>query len=371
MKISPFTLERYFAKHEFSAQYLLSSSDCESLKLPELLAMASPKMRAVWDTLSLGYTESAGHSLLREEAAEIYNGLDAENLLISAPEEAIFLFMHALLEAGDHVVVTAPGYQSLYEIARSIGCQVSTWEPVEDENWFFDTRALVNLIRPETKLVVVNFPHNPTGFIPSQKDFNGLIDLLREMGIYLFSDEMYRFLEVEKGATLTSACEAYENAFSLFGMSKTLGMPGVRIGWIATQKKEILGKMLKLKDYTTICNSAPSEILSIIALQNRERIIAVHNARLKRNIALLDDFMGRYTHLFKLNMPRGGSICFPRMLKGESTLDFADQLVEEAGIMIAPSYVFDYGNQHFRIGFGRENFGEVLAKFGDYLDEKF
>ena len=371
MKIPPFTLERYFAKHEFSAKYLLSSSDCESLKLPELLRKASPEMRATWDNLQLGYTESAGHPLLREEAAKLYDGLSAENLLIAAPEEAIFLLMHALLQPGDHVISIAPGYQSLYEIARSIGCQVSMWEPDEDQNWLFDTNRLAELIRPETKLVVVNFPHNPTGFIPSQKDFDDLINLLREKEIFLLSDEMYRFLEVAVGATLTSACDAYERAFSLFGMSKTFGLPGLRIGWIASQHSLTLKRMLELKDYTTICSSAPSEILAIIALQNKDAIIATHNARLKKNMVLLEEFMAKYAHLFKLNKPRGGSICFPRMLGVESTLDFADQLVAEAGIMIAPSHVFDYGHQHFRIGFGRENFGEVLGKFGAYLDEKF
>ena len=368
MQIPPFTLERYFAKHEFSAKYLLSSSDCESLTLPELLNMANPKMRKTWETLSFGYTESAGHPLLRAEAAQIYTGLGAENLLIAAPEEIIFLFMHALLQPEDHVIVTAPGYQSLHEIARSIGSQVSTWEPVEAEKWHFDLTRLAELIRPETKLVVVNFPHNPTGFIPSQKEYQDLINLLRKKNIYLFSDEMYRFLEIEPGATLFSACEAYEKAFSLFGMSKTFGLPGLRIGWIATQDQLLLARMLALKDYTTICASAPSEILSIIALQNKATIIAEQNTRLTKNMALLDAFMEKYAHIFRLNRPRGGSICFPRMLGVESTLEFANQLVREAKVMMAPSHVFGYGNRHFRIGFGRENFREVLEKFGSYLD---
>ena len=371
MQIPPFTLERYFAKHEFSAKYLLSSSDCESLRLPELLKMASPEMRGTWDNLQFGYTESMGHPLLLEEAAKIYAGLNAENLLISAPQEGIFLLMHALLQPGDHVISTFPGYQSLYEIARSIGCQVSTWEPVEDAEWHFDLERLAELIRPETKLVIVNFPHNPTGYIPPQAEFDALINLLREKGIFLLSDEMYRFLEIEVGATLTSACEAYERAFSLFGMSKTFGLPGLRIGWIASQHQPTLVRMLELKDYTTICSSAPSEILSIIALQNKDEVVATQNARLARNMTLLENFMAKYAHIFRWNKPRGGSICFPRMLNVESTLDFADKLVAEAGIMIAPSHVFDYGHQHFRIGFGRENFREVLGVFGDYLDGVF
>lgn len=367
MKIPPFTLERYFAKHEFSARFLLSSSDCESLRLPELLEMASPEIRATWDNLSFGYTESQGHPLLLEEAAKFYPGLSASNLLVAAPQELIFLLMEALLQPGDHVITVFPGYQSLYEIARTIGCQVSMWEPDEDTDWHFDLKKLAALIRPSTKLVVVNFPHNPTGYIPPQDEFDALIEMLRKKGIFLLSDEMYRFLEVDPGATLTSACSAYEKAFSLFGMSKTFGLAGLRIGWIATRHQSTLTRMRELKDYTTICSSAPSEILSIIALQNKEAIIADQNARVGRNIAVLEKFMTKYAHLFHWNKPRGGSICFPRMLGVESTLTFADLLVEEAGIMIAPSHVFDYGNQHFRIGFGRENFGEVLSIFGNYL----
>jgi aspartate/methionine/tyrosine aminotransferase len=368
MNIQPFTLERYFAKHEFSAKYLLSSSDCESIDLSELLEMASPEMRHTWEKLRLGYTESAGHPLLREEVAKIYAGLNMEQVLIAAPEELIFIFMHALLKPGDHVIVTFPGYQSLYEIARSIGCQVSNWEPDEDEEWQFDLDRFVSLIRPSTKLVVVNFPHNPTGYVPKQVEYEALIEIVSEKGIYLFSDEMYRFLEVVPGSTLTSACESYDRAFSLFGMSKTFGLAGLRIGWIATQEKKIFTRMQELKDYTTICSSAPSEILSIIALQNKDVLIADQNARLIRNMAALEKFMAKYTHLFRWNKPRGGSVCFPRMQGVESVLAFAEQLVTEAEIMIAPSQVFDYGDQHFRIGFGRENFEEVLQVFGSYLE---
>ena len=371
MQIPPFTLERYFARHEFSAKYLFSSSDCESLTLPELLDMASPEMRRTFFNLKLGYTESMGHPQLRAEAAAIYDGIDAEHVLISAPEEAIFLLMNALLQPGDHVISTFPGYQSLYEIARSLGCQVSTWEPVEAAEWHFDLARLEQVITPQTKLVVANFPHNPTGYIPSHAEFDQMIGMLRERGIYLLSDEMYRFLEIETGATLPSACEAYERAFTLFGMSKTFGLPGLRIGWIATQDAATLARMLELKDYTTICSSAPSEILSIIALQNKQRIIDMQNARLKRNFALLDEFFTTRPERFTLNRPRGGSICFPRMLGVESTLAFADKIVAEAGIMLAPSHVFDYGDQHFRMGFGRENFGEVLGLFGEYVDDMF
>ena len=288
--------------------------------------------------------------------------------MVCTPEEGIFLIMQTILRPGDHVVATFPGYQSLYEIAQANGCQISKWEPDESTRWVFDLNHLENLLRPETRLVVVNFPHNPTGYVPKEKDFKLLVNLIRERGIFLFSDEMYRFLEFREGSTLPPACQLYEHAFSLFGMSKTFGLPGLRIGWIVSQDKESLGRLIELKDYTTICNSAPSEILSLIALQNRELLIQKQKERLISNLEFLDTFMKKFEHYFRWLKPTGGSICFPRMLNIKSTLDFCDRLVAETGIMLVPSQMFQYGDRHVRIGFGRENFKEVLTHFGLYLE---
>jgi len=371
MSIEPFALERYFAKHEFSSRYLLSSSDCESLPMSELVGMADEETRQLWEGLKLGYTESYGHALLREEIASIYKGIEMQDTLVAAPEEIIYLLMHALLQPGDHVICTFPGYQSLYEVARSIGCRVSRWEPDEEQGWHFDIGWLRSEIQADTKLLVINFPHNPTGYLPTAGQYLAIIELARERGIYLLSDEMYRFLEVEEGTTLPSACEHYQRAFSLFGMSKSFGLPGLRIGWVATRQEDILERMAGLKDYTTICSSAPSEILAIIALRNRPGIIQEQLQRVRENVAALDNFFEEHRGLFNWNRPLGGSICFPRMLAVEDTLIFCERLVQESGIMLAPSRIFQYGDQHVRIGFGREDLPQVLERFGEYLDERF
>jgi aspartate/methionine/tyrosine aminotransferase len=371
MEIAPFQLERYFAKHEFSARYLLSSSDCESLSLKDLLGMADPELTRLWTDLKLGYTESSGHPLLRREIANMYQGTIEKDVLVVVPEEGIFLLMHALLEAGDHVVCTFPGYQSLYEVARSIGCEVSTWEPEEEREWRFDVEELAQKMRANTRLVVVNFPHNPTGYMPSQKDFNAVVKLVEEHRAYLLSDEMYRFLEVENGLTLPAACEMYDKAFSLFGLSKTFGLPGLRIGWLASKDREGLNQIGRLKDYTTICSSAPSEILAMIALRNRDGIIAQQTERVRKNVAVLDKFFKQYPDHFSWNRPKGGSICFPRMLAVEDTYTFCEQLVAETGIMLAPSRVFQFGDNHVRIGFGRDDLPHVIGVFAKYLDQHF
>ena len=369
MPIEPFRLERYFARYEFSARYLLSSSDCESLSMQELLSMADPEMIALWENLRLGYTESWGHPLLREEIARIYQGIEIPGVMEVVPEEGIYLTMRALLQPGDHVVCTFPGYQSLYEVARSIGCQVSRWEPKEEQGWNFPLAELSQLIQDNTRLVVVNFPHNPTGFVPAKDEFLALVDLVRENGAYLLSDEMYRYLEVKPGTSLPAACELYERAISLFGLSKSFGLPGLRVGWLASKDADFLDQISRLKDYTTICGSAPGELLAIIALRNREYILDLQNNRVRRNVAVLDNFFSMHQEMFTWHAPLGGSICFPRMQGVEDTYTFSEQLVAETGIMMAPSRVFQFGDHHVRIGVGRENFPQVLELFGQYLDQ--
>jgi aspartate/methionine/tyrosine aminotransferase len=371
MEIAPFGLERYFAKHEFSAAYLLSSSDCESLAMSELLTMADAETTRLWNELKLGYTESSGHPLLRETIAGIYSGIGMEDVRVVVPEEGIFLLMHALLKPGDHVVCTFPGYQSLYEVARSIGCEVSAWEPDEERGWYFDVADLKEKMQANTRLVVVNFPHNPTGYVPQQEDFEAMIGLVQERGIYLLSDEMYRFLEIDEGSTLPTACERYGRALSLFGLSKTFGLPGLRIGWLASKDGEVLERVSELKDYTTICSSAPSEILAIIALQNKAEIIRRQGERVRGNIDVLETFFDAYQDCFNWNRPIGGSVCFPRMLVVEDTTSFCEQLIQETGIMLVPSIQFQFGRRHVRIGFGRDDLPEILARFGAYLDSHF
>lgn len=366
--IKPFALERYFAKHEFSTPFLLSSSDCDGLLQSEVLKLADPQTRELWDKLTLGYTQSLGLPLLRREVAGLYAGVDPDQVLVVVPQEGILLAMKSLLEAGDHVVCTFPGYQSLYELAADIGCAVDRWEPRADSGWTFDVDELAGLLKPSTKLIVVNFPHNPTGALPSPADYRRIVALARERDIHLFSDEMYRFLELDPADRLPSACELYGKAVSLFGMSKTFGMAGVRLGWLVTKDEALYGRMAALKDYTTICPAAPSEILALIGLRARDAIIAKHRARLQRNLALLDAFFARNSRRFSWLRPKAGTIGFPGLSASQDPAGFCADVIGRAGVMLLPSTVYGYAKPHFRIGFGRENMPEALSRFEACLD---
>lgn len=370
MKPKPFVLERYFAKYEFSADILVSSSDCESMRQSELVSWADDEARALWDNLRLGYTESPGLPLLRTEIAKLYEGVRADDVIEYAPQEGILVAMDCLLERGDHVIVTFPGYQSLYEIATAIGCEVTLWEPDEAQGWRFDPGFVRASLKPSTKLIVANFPHNPTGYLPPRADYEELVGIAREAGIPLFSDEMYRYLEIDRGDRLPSACELYEKAVTLCGMSKTFGLPGTRVGWLVTRDRDLHDALAAFKDYTTICASAPSEILALVGLRNRDRLIERNLGIVKRNLAVAEEFFAAQNGLFTWTRPRAGSIGFPRLNAAMSSFDFCQKVVRETGVMMLPSRVYDYGDRHVRIGLGRADLPQGLARVSDWLDRK-
>lgn len=366
MRLPPFKLERYFAEYEFRVQHLLSASDCESLALPDLLALADAETRALWEQLWLGYTESEGHPLLRSEIARLHREIPPERVLVAVPEEAIFISMNGLLAAGDEVIVTWPAYQSLAEVAAAIGCQVVRWPlSVHDGAWMLDVDALSRLITPRTKMVVVNFPHNPTGYQPSRSEWEAIIGTARGAGAVLFSDEMYCWLEYDESARLPSACDCYERAITLSGLSKSFGLPGLRIGWLATQDRGLLMQAGRIKDYTTICSSAPSEVLGVIALRAREKIVNRNVEIVRRNLDLARHFFGTQPEAFEWLAPMAGPVAFPRLRLPVTALEYAQQCLDTRGVMVAPGEMFDMPG-HFRVGLGRKSLGAALQALEEY-----
>jgi aspartate/methionine/tyrosine aminotransferase len=362
MRLTPFALERWFARHEFSTRWTLSSSDCDGLSQAELLGWADAELRALWDGLQLGYTESAGHPLLRREVAAMYGGVTPDEVLAFVPEEGIFA-MRSLLAPGDHVVCAVPAYQSLYQVALDVGCEVVRWAPREDGGWRFDPDELAALLRPDTRLVVVNFPHNPTGAQATRAELERIVELARARGAWLFSDEMYRGLEREPTDRLPSAVELYERAVVLSGVSKTLGLAGLRVGWLVVRDAELRGRLAAFKDYLTICGSAPSEILALIGLRVRERILERHRERIARNLARLEAFVAGHPGAITLAPPRAGPVCFPRLRSGEGATALAERAAA-AGLLLVPSTVFAWGDAHLRFGLGRESFADALDQLG-------
>ena len=368
MQITPFKLERYFAKYEFKVKYLLSPSDCESLSMREVLGMAEPDGLALWNDLRLGYTESPGHPALRTEISRLYQSITQNNVVVSAPEEAILIAMQTLLKPGDRVVCLSPAYQSLYEIPRSIGCDVAMWQFKLDANgWRLDLGQLESLLTENTRLLVLNFPHNPTGYLPSRNELDAIVALARKRGAYIFSDEMYRLLEYDPALRLPPICDLYEKGISLSGLSKAFALPGLRLGWLAAKEPTLVEQWLGLKDYTTICNSAPSEVLGIIAFRARETIIERNLGIIRENLRITEEFFAAHSDQFVWLKPQAGSVAFPQWTGSGSVEQFCQAAVDQHGVMIVPGSIFDFPGNHFRLGLGRRNFAQALERVGAFV----
>ena len=364
MRIAEFTLERYFARWEFAVEHVLCASDVEGYPMADLLELADDEARGLWDGLRLGYTESTGHPLLRREIAALYETIDPDEVLTFAgAEEAVFCLLNVLLGPGDHAIVTWPGYQSLYEVARAAGADVTLHELREPHGWALDLDLLRSQVTPATRLIVVNAPHNPTGMLPDRTTFDGLVAIAADAGAHLLVDEVYRGLEFADGDRLPAGADALAGGISLGVMSKAYAMAGLRVGWLATRDRDLLARVAAFKDYTTICSSAPSEILAIIALRAGDRVLARSNGIVAANLDRLDAFFDSWADRFAWVRPRAGSIGFPRLtVPGIWIDDWAAQLVEAEGVLLLPGSQFGHPGNHFRIGFGRTDLPDALDR---------
>ena len=367
MQIKPFRIEQYFGKYEFTAKYLLSNSDAESRTIQELLDLepgAHERLLQHW----CGYTESPGAPWLREAIAAIYKQVKSDDVLVlAAAEEGIFVLYHALVGPGDHVIVETPCYESSLEVARSTGAQVTEWRRVYENGWLHDVAALEKLIQPNTKVIYINTPHNPTGLLMPANVFKQVLDLAASRNIIVFSDEVYRELEHDPAMRLPAACEVYEHAVSLGSMSKSYGLPGLRLGWFASRDAKILKRCLEFRYYTTICNSAPSEFLTALALRHRDVLVQRNLQIVLRNLPLLDAFLRQRSHLFEWVKPNASPIGFVRLKPQRDVLAFCEDVVRESGVLLLPGTVYDQP-RHIRFGYGRKNMPEALAQFAAYLD---
>ena len=366
MQIKPFRIEQYFGKYEFTAKYLLSSSDAESRTIQELLDL-EPGSHERFLKHWCGYTESPGAPALREVISGMYRGVRPEDVVVlAATEEGIFVLYHALLSPSDHVIVETPCYESALEVARSTGARVTEWRRSDENGWAHDLAALEGLIQPSTKIIYVNTPHNPTGLLMPANVLEQVNRLAASRGIIVFCDEVYRELEHNPANRLPAACEGYERAVSLGSMSKTYGLPGLRLGWLVSKDAEILRRCLELKYYTTICASAPSEFLSALALRHRDVLVKRNREIVLRNLPVLDSFFRQRSDLFEWVKPDASPIGFARYKPERDVLSFCQDVVNNAGVLLLPGTVYDEP-RHIRFGYGRKNMPEALAQFSAYL----
>ena len=352
----------------------MTASDVQSMTIQELLALADMPPDLL-NSLYLGYTETWGAPDLRDAIASTYDHLSAENILCFAgAEEGVYAAMRVLLGPDDHAIVTVPNYQAAETVPMDI-CAVTGVALHADNNWRLDLDEVRDAICANTKLISICVPNNPTGSIIPVDDYRALIALCRDHDLYLFSDEVYRLMELNPSKRIDQAADIYEKGISLNVMSKAYGLPGLRIGWIASQDKDVLCALERYKHYLSICNSAPSERLAVIALGVRDKILEKNRHLMASNLKALDKFFADYPTIFDWQHPDGSCIAYPAFTGRGSVEDFAAQLIEDNGVLLLPSSIYrsellPTPDNRFRIGFGRANIEEGLGAFREFMDRK-
>lgn len=371
MKIPTFATEEFFSHYEFGSPHLLGVSDCETMSIDELLSLAGLSSSDLAE-LRLGYTESAGHPDLRRAIAATYADVEPDDVVVlTSPVEGIYLTMRTLLSPGDRALVLSPAYDALFNLAEHVCGGAERWALEPDEGgWRLDLAALARWLeqtRSATRrLVVVNFPHNPTGFQPTQAEFERLVAMVEGGGAWLFCDEMYRGAEFGRAEQLPSATDLCERSVVLGGLSKSYGLPGLRCGWLVIRREDLRAELINWKHYTSICPPAPTEFLAMAALSARGNLLARSRATIAANVGLATEFFRRRPGLFEWRPPQAGSVALVG-IDVPSASAYCHDLARRAGIVLLPGTCLGYDDRHVRFGFGRASFREALEHYDRHL----
>jgi len=358
-------LATYLSRQHDRTKHHLSASECETMALADLVALADAEDLERWTTLQLGYTDPLGAPWLRAAAASGYGTISCEDLVCFAgAQEALYATLHALLAAGDHAIIVLPSYQSMETLPLGL-CSVSGVALDSATGWSLDIGAIAAAIRPNTRVVAISFPNNLTGKQLEHDRFAALVALCRRHGIWLLSDEVYRLTERDPQHRLPNAADAYERGISLSVLSKAYGLPGLRIGWVACRDRGLMQLVATIRQYLSTCSAGPSEVLACIALKAAPQILARNRAIAEANLTRLLPFLARHDSLFDCRPPEGGVVCYPRYKGAEGVERFVAHMAEAAGVLLLPASVFrsellDLPADRFRIGFGRLSFGAGL-----------
>jgi len=375
-------------KHEINAKYNIAETCAASISLEELKDLSEDKERNIWSpSTKLTYGPIRGSEEFRGNLANLYSAkkpFRAENVLITPGAIAAnMIVFYGLIGKGDHVICHYPTYQQLYEIPTSLGAEVDLWHSKEDRKWQLDVDELKGLIRPNTRMIIINNPHNPTGAIIPKATLDALVELAEEHDLIIHSDEVYRplFHSVSPGApefppSILSL--PYAKAIATGSLSKAYSLAGIRVGWIASRSPEIIEACAQARDYTTISVSQLDDQIAAYALSpNCIHALLGRNIQLaKRNLEILERFVERHRWACDWVKPVAGTTAFIKFSKMGSEIDdvaFCEALMEESGVMLVPgSRCFGGGNNFngfVRFGFCCETnvLEEGLEKLGEFM----
>ena len=294
---------------------------------------------------AMDYSQDRGLPETRRAVAAMYGpDVDPDHVLIThGAQEALYLFYRSFLSPGDHVVTTTPGWQQAWTVPEHIGCEVTTlaWQPGGP----LDVDALAAVLRPSTRLLILNSPGNPSGRSVDAQAWDRIVELARRHGLWIVNDEEY-LLDV--GA---SVARRYERAVSVSSLSKVYGLPALRLGW-AVAPPSVIEPMVNYKRYTTVSNSLFSERIAASVLADRDAQLARYQALVAGGRPLLDTFAREQAGRVELVEPDGTPFAWFRLLTGESSQALTTRLLTDHGVLVMPAEVFG-AQRGLRISYAR------------------
>ncbi|KAF1841523.1 PLP-dependent transferase [Cucurbitaria berberidis CBS 394.84] len=370
VKINDFAVESWMDAHETKCKYNLAETCCASLSIDQLRDLSENKDGQVFDTAKiLDYGAIRGSEQLRNNLARLYSAkvaspLSPDSILTTAGAiQANYLTAYALVGPGDHVICHYPTYQSLYEVPKQLGAEVDLWKAKPENEWIPTIDDLKALIKPTTKLIVINNPNNPTGAVLKKSLLQQIIDLASETNITVFADEVYRPLfhsisPIDKDFPPSLLSMGYKNVVVTGSMSKAYSLAGIRVGWIASRSPELIETIAQARHYTTISVSHFDEQVAAYALHpSTIHSLLARNIQLaKTNLALLERFVLKNEDECEWVKPVAGTtafIKFHREGKPVDSVNFCKKLLEKTGVLFVPgSQSFgDEWKGYVRIGF--------------------
>ncbi|MDQ2678536.1 MAG: pyridoxal phosphate-dependent aminotransferase [Actinomycetota bacterium] len=302
--------------------------------------------------LTLAYGDHRGLPELRDAIAADSGATAGDVLCAPGAAAALFFVASSVLRAGDHAVIEHTNYSTNLETPRLIGAHVDPIRLRIEDGYRLDIERVAAMIRPDTRLISVTTPHNPTGVDLSLDDLHALVELAERHGCWLLVDETYR--EMARPAPLPVAASLSPRAISVSSMSKTYGLPGLRLGWIVNRDPELSETLLAAKEQIVICGSTLDETASAQVLARRDEHLPRLRAEIDRRVGIVTDWLAEQSHWLEWVEPTGGVVCFPRV-RAEVVADmdrFYEVLHDEHGTFVGEGHWFDTDRHHFRLGFG-------------------
>ncbi|MGD2294998.1 MAG: aminotransferase class I/II-fold pyridoxal phosphate-dependent enzyme [Candidatus Aminicenantes bacterium] len=339
-------LEDWFDTYQYEIEYDIGESAVKTLSVQDLGINL--------ENIFLRYGYHRGRPDLREKIAQLYPGFSRDNIIVTTgASEANFVIVSSLVKPGDHVVIEHPNYPSNYQVPRSFGCEVSLFTLKFEHQFKPVLEELEALIKPDTKLISLTHPNNPTGSMISEDDLTKIVQLVESNKTYLLFDETYREMDFDR--TLPPAATLSPRVISISSLSKSYGLPGLRLGWLATQDSFLLDSALAVREQVSIANNALSEEMALRVLTKKDHFIQMARKRIENNRNIVSGWMQDKAD-FEWVYPEAGVVCFPRIKQHVNVEPerLFRLLAEKYKTFVVPGRCFEMENSHFRVGFGAE-----------------